>query len=97
MADSVAQREILFEEKRRQDKLFEQKVVERFEAEAADKKEQEKRLMTLVEDRANTIRTELGQEAAAREEGVESLKSCMEVFKFIQQLNRMTFQNFKKH
>ena len=83
MADSAAQREILLEEKRKQDKLFEQKVMERFEVEAADKKEQERRLMALIEDRSNAIRTELGQEAAAREEGVESLKSCMEVFKFI--------------
>jgi hypothetical protein len=84
LADSIAQREIALEEKRKQDKLFEQKVMERFEAEAADKKEQERRLMALIEDRANAIRTELGQEAAAREEGVESLKSCMEVFKFIE-------------
>lgn len=84
-----------FEESRKQEKLFEQKVAERFEAEAADRKEQEKRLMALIEDRANAIRTELGKEAAIREEGVDSLKSCMEVQ--IKQLkNRTIFLNYKK-
>ena len=71
------------EERRKQEKLFEQKVLERFEVEIADRKEQEKKLMALIEDRANGIRTELGKEAAIREEGVDSLKSCMEVQEII--------------
>lgn len=79
MLDSIAQRDILFEEKRKQDKIFDQKVIEQFEAEVAERKEQEKTLMSLIEDRANSIRNEIAQEGNVREEAVESLKSCMEV------------------
>lgn len=79
LTDSITQREILFEEKRKQAKLFEQKIAEKFDIEANDRKEQEKRLMGIIDDKSNSIRTELGKEAAIREEGVESLKSCMEV------------------
>lgn len=85
MSDSVAQREAMIEAKRKEQKVFEQRIAECFEREAAERKEIERRFMAAIEEKTNSVKIELTKEAAMREEGIENLKACLEVYtkKFI--------------
>lgn len=87
----------MIETKRKEQKLFEQRIAECFEREAAERKELERRFMQTIEDKTNSVKGELAKEAAMREEGVENLKSCLEVYIFImkQYFFRMIFRNCK--
>ena len=79
MADCAAQREAMMESKRKQFKLLEQRQIDLIEKEVAGRKEQEKALVAMIEDKANGVRGDLAREAGIREEEVENLKACLEV------------------
>ena len=79
MADSTAQREAMIENKRKQLKLIEQKNLELFERVVAGRKEQERAIVALIEDKTSSIRTDLAKQSNIREEDSEQLKTCLEV------------------
>ena len=67
------------------------------------RKELEKRLLTLIDGRVNTLRGDIARESKQRYESIEHLENCLEVWNFIQSytilnlnLYRMTSPNCKK-
>ena len=79
MADSIAQREVMLENKKKQFKMFEQKQLELMEREMAAIKEQERAFMAHIEEKTVVIRTDIAKEASVREEETENLKASVEV------------------
>lgn len=59
-------------------KALEVKIQERFEQESVARKEMEKRLMGIVEDRFSTLKTDVSKESRNRYESIEHLKQCLE-------------------
>jgi len=64
--------------KRKQLKAFEQKNIQLLEQFAASRKEQEKAILSLVEERTNSVRNDLAKESGIREEEVENFRTCLE-------------------
>lgn len=79
LAEMIAQRESDLEGKSNKIKLMEHNVVEKLENEAIERKEQERRLIAFVDEKANASRGDLAKEAATREEECDNLKACLEV------------------
>ncbi len=64
--------------KQQEFKILEQKVFERFDMEAASRKELEKRMITLIDSRVASLRSEISKESKLRYENIEHLESCLE-------------------
>jgi hypothetical protein len=59
-------------------KALEIKIQERFEQENVARREMEKRLFQVIEDRFSALKTDVTKESRNRYESVEHLKSCLE-------------------
>ncbi len=79
LADSSAQRESQLDSKRKELRMFEQKCMDLMDQQAAARKEQERTLLTTVEDRMEGVRAEIVREANARAEQIDELKGSLEV------------------
>ena len=86
----------MMESKRKQFKLLEQRQIDLIEKEVAGRKEQEKALVAMIEDKANGVRGDLAREAGIREEEVENLKACLEV-RWKYRNDRTTYRSSRMH
>ena len=59
-------------------KNLEQRIQERFEAEMASRREMEKRLLGIVEDRFTALKNDVNKESKNRYESIDHLKNCLE-------------------
>lgn len=57
---------------------LEGKVQERFELEMTARRDMEKRLMAIVEERIGGLKNEVSKESKNRFESIEHLKNCLE-------------------
>ena len=57
---------------------LESRILERFDTEVASRREMEKRLFSVVEERTTTLRNELAKESKNRYDSIEHLKQCLE-------------------
>ena len=71
-------KEFIYEARMQELKNLETKILERFEQENAARKEMEKRLLGIVEDRFTSLKTDVSKESRNRYESIEHLKSCLE-------------------
>jgi hypothetical protein len=60
-------------------KALEQKIFDRFEQEGLIRKEIEKKLLTLIEDKFGALKIEISKESRNRYESIENLKNYLEV------------------
>ena len=60
-------------------KILEQKIFERFDQESQIRKEIERRLFSLIEDKFGALRIEISKESKNRFESIENLKNYLEV------------------
>ena len=74
--------ETLLESKNLYIKVLEQKIFDRFEQEALIRKEIEKKLLTLIEDKFSALKVEISKESRNRYESIENLKNYLEVQKY---------------
>jgi len=72
-------KEQLAEMKALEIKTLEQKVFERFDQEAAARKELEKRVLALADLKVNGLRADIARESKLRYESIEHLENCLEV------------------
>ncbi len=76
--DDKTQKELVYETRMLELKNLELKIEERFEQETAARKEMEKRLFGIVEDRFNALKSDVAKESRNRYESIEHLKYCLE-------------------
>lgn len=65
--------------KQNQIRNLETAIFERFEREAQARKELEKHMLALIDQRVSTLRQEIHKESKIRYESVENLEACLEV------------------
>ena len=70
--------ESLLESKNHMIKVLENKIFERFDQETQIRKEIEKKLFALIEDRFNSLKIEISKESRNRYESIENLKNYLE-------------------
>ena len=80
LEDTIAQRELMMTTKRLELKQMEEKIFDHIEAQSVERKTVEKKLMPLIENRSNMIRSDIGRESAIQEESVDCLKAYFEVW-----------------
>ena len=73
--DEKQKTESLLESKNHYIKVLENKIFERFDQEAQIRKEIEKKLFALIEDRFNGLKIEISKESRNRYESIENLKN----------------------
>jgi hypothetical protein len=71
--------EASFEARTQHISMLEFKLLERFDSEAQERKEMEKRLFNLVDDRYGVLRSELGRENKNRNESIDNFTFYLEV------------------
>ena len=69
----------MLENKNHYIKALEQKIFDRFEQEGLIRKEIEKKLLTLIEDKFGALKIEISKESRNRYESIENLKNYLEV------------------
>ena len=79
MSDSITQRELLMESAQKQFATFEQRLSERLNKMDTDKKEQDKKLTAIVEQKTSIARADLEAEIVAREAETQSINASIEV------------------
>ena len=79
LADNIALREAFFDAKRSELKMFENRLIERIDAEGNERKESDKSLTVIITNKANAVKVDLGKESVEREESVNYLKDTFEV------------------
>lgn len=70
--------ESLLENKNHYIKLFEHKIFERFSQESQIREEIGKKLLTIIDDKFNSLKVEISKESRNRYESIENLKSYLE-------------------
>ena len=82
--EDKAQKELLYESRTQELKTLETKVHARVESEVAARRDLERRLNLIVDEKLAVLRGDVQKEAKNRAESIEHLKSCLEVtFHFI--------------
>jgi hypothetical protein len=76
--DEKQKTESLLESKNYYIKVLENKIFERFDQESQIRKEIEKKLFALIEDRFNGLKIEISKESRNRYESIENLKNYLE-------------------
>jgi len=76
--DEKQKTESLLESKNHYIKVLENKIFERFDQEAQIRKEIEKKLFALIEDKFNSLKIEISKESRNRFESIENLKNYLE-------------------
>jgi hypothetical protein len=76
--DEKQKTDSLLESKNHYIKVLENKIFERFDQEAQIRKEIEKKLFALIEDRFNGLKIEISKESRNRYESIENLKNYLE-------------------
>lgn len=70
-----------FESRTQHITLLEFKLMEKFDVESQERKEMERRLASLIDDRFSILKNELSKEARNRNESVENFTFYLEVYK----------------
>lgn len=76
--DEGQKAETLLESKNHYIKLLEQKIYERFNQESQIREEIGKKLLTIIDDKFNALKTEVSKESMNRYECIENLKGYLE-------------------
>lgn len=71
-------KEYIYETRLQELKALEIKIQERFEQETAARRDMEKRLAGIVEDRFAALKSDVAKESRNRFESIEHLKNCLE-------------------
>ena len=76
--EDKSSKEMLLEQWIQDVRNLEQRVFERFEQEVTARRESERKLFSILEERTSGLRNDLAKESKSRYDSIENLKSCLE-------------------